>query len=123
MQGKLGFKLCAEPPARVSAREDIYGIVVSGRKPYVVARIADYLSTPKDVANYLNAALEDGDERVLLAALRDAVEAVGGMAEVARRTALSREALYRALSVKGNPRWSTLSAVLRALGVRLSVAA
>jgi probable addiction module antidote protein len=94
---------------------------VSGTKPYAPFRLADYFSSPGAVAAYLNAALEDGDARVLLAALRNAVEAVGGMSELARRTGLSREALYRALSAKGNPRWSTLEAVLRALGVRLSV--
>jgi probable addiction module antidote protein len=85
--------------------------------------MTDYLLTRKDVARYLDAALEEGDERVLLAALRDAAEAVGGMSELARRTGLSRESLYRALSERGNPRWSTLVAILRALGVRLSVAA
>lgn len=92
-------------------------------KPYAVVRLADYLHSPDDVAAYLNAALEDGDERVLLAALRNAAEAIGGVAEVARRSGLSRESLYRALSEKGNPRWSTLVAVLRALGVRISIAA
>lgn len=96
---------------------------MSASKPYAAVRLADYLQSPGDVASYLNAALEDGDERVLLAALRNAAEAVGGMAEVARRSGLSRESLYRALSDKGNPRWSTLAAVLRALGVRISIAA
>ena len=96
---------------------------MSASKPFAEVRLADYLQSPGDVASYLNAALEDGDERVLLAALRNAAEAVGGMAEVARRSGLSRESLYRALSEKGNPRWSTLVAVLRALGVRVSIAA
>jgi DNA-binding phage protein len=52
-------------------------IIVSLSKPYVEVRLADYLRSPGDVASYLNAALEDGDERVLLAALRNAAEAVG----------------------------------------------
>jgi probable addiction module antidote protein len=104
-------------------RRRIGATTATARNPYSAVRVADYLKTPRHVAEYLNAALEDSDERVLLAALRNATEAVGGMAEVARRTGLSRESLYRALSEKGNPRWSTLVAVLRALGVRVTVAA
>jgi probable addiction module antidote protein len=84
-------------------------------------RSADYLRSPEDIAEYLNAALEDGDERVLLLALRNAIDAIGGMTELARRTGLSREALYRTLSEEGNPRLSSLMAILKAFGVELAV--
>jgi probable addiction module antidote protein len=86
-------------------------------------RSADYLKTPEDVAGYLNAALDDGDEAVLLLAIRNAAEAIGGMSELARRSGLSRESLYRMLSSRGNPRLSSLRAILRAFGVELSVRA
>lgn len=79
------------------------------------------LETPADIAEYLDAALEEGDDRVLLMALRNAVAAIGGMTELARRTGLSRETLYRTLSEKGNPRLSTLRAILKAFGVDLAV--
>jgi len=79
------------------------------------------LHTPEDIAEYLDVALEEGDDRVLLMALRNAVDAIGGMTELARRTGLSRETLYRTLSEKGNPRLSTLRRLLRAFGVELSV--
>ena len=79
------------------------------------------LDTPEDIAEYLDVALEEADDRVLLLALRHAVEAIGGMAELANRTGLSRETLYRTLSEKGNPRLSTLRAILKAFDVDLAV--
>ena len=70
----------------------------------------------------LKAALEDTDEpRVLLVALRHLAEAKGGMAKIAKAAGIERESLYRALSARGNPRLSTLTAVTKALGLRLTV--
>lgn len=75
-------------------------------------------------AEYLKAALADDEEpRVLLLALRRITEARGGFAKVAQRARVERESLYRALSARGNPRLSTLVAVTRAVGLRLSVEA
>lgn len=71
---------------------------------------------------YLDAAFDDPDPRIFLIALRNVTLARGGVAAVAARSGLNRESLYRALSEKGNPSIQTLSAVLEALGVRLSVA-
>jgi probable addiction module antidote protein len=84
---------------------------------------SDYLKTPEDIAGYLNAALEDGDERLLLIALRNAANAIGGMTELSRRTGLSRETLYRTLSEGGNPRLSSLKAIFGAFGVEIAVRA
>jgi len=66
--------------------------------------------------------LADGDARAVPVALRTVADAVGGMAVLAERTGLSREALYRTLSDKGNPRLDTLVAILRAFGLRIAVA-
>jgi len=63
----------------------------------------------------------DGDHRALPIALRTAADVLG-MAELARRTGLSRETLYRTLSDKGNPRLDTLGAILGAFGLRLTLA-
>jgi probable addiction module antidote protein len=72
-------------------------------------------------AEYLKAALEDEDEpRVLLIALRHLAQAQG-IAKVAKAAGIERESLYRALSVHGNPRLSTLVAVTKAIGLRLTV--
>ena len=81
----------------------------------------DYLNTPADIAAYLDAALEDGDDAVLLLALRQVAKKTGGMSQLANNAELNRESLYRALSAKGNPRLETLTAVLKTMGLRLSV--
>jgi probable addiction module antidote protein len=79
---------------------------------------------PNFAAEYLKAALEDDDEpQVLLIALRRLAEAQGGLAKVAKAAGIQRESLYRALSSRGNPRLSTLQAVTKALGLRLTVEA
>lgn len=73
-------------------------------------------------AEYLRAAMDDVDEpRVLLIALRHIAEARGGIAKVAKAAGVERESLYRALSRNGNPRLSTLFAVTKAIGLRLTV--
>jgi probable addiction module antidote protein len=73
-------------------------------------------------SEYLKAALEEeGEPRVLLIALRRIAEARGGIAHVARKAGIERESLHRALSGRGNPRFSTLSAVAKAVGLRLTV--
>jgi probable addiction module antidote protein len=79
---------------------------------------------PKFAAEYLRAALEDEDDpRVLLLVLRQIAESRGGIAKVAKAAGIERESLYRALSAKGNPRLSTLVAVTKAIGLKLTVEA
>ena len=74
---------------------------------------------------YLKAALaelDDPDNRAAgLLALRDVADAYGGLGMVATQAGISREALYRSLSPKGNPTLRTLLAVLKSVGMRLSV--
>ena len=67
----------------------------------------------------LDEALAVGDEGDVMYALRAIASARGGIASVAATAGLSRETLYRTLSRSGNPRLSTLLAVMRATGVRL----
>lgn len=79
---------------------------------------------PKFATEYLKAALEDSvEQKVLLIALRRITEARGGFAKVARAAGIERESLHRALSARGNPRLSTLVAVMQAIGLRLTVEA
>jgi probable addiction module antidote protein len=68
-------------------------------------------------------ALDNPEERAGgLLALRSVAEAYGGLGAVAAQAGISRESLYRALSPKGNPTLKTLIAVLKTLGLRLSIA-
>jgi probable addiction module antidote protein len=75
---------------------------------------------------YLRTALESltnpDDRGASLLMLRALAEAYGGLGAIAANAGLSREALYRALSPKGNPTLKTLIAVLKPMGLRLSVA-
>lgn len=83
---------------------------------------ADYIDSPEAAAAYLEAALEDGDAQIIAATLGDIARS-HGMALIAERTGLAREALYKSLSADGNPRLTTLLGVLKAMGLRLSITA
>jgi probable addiction module antidote protein len=88
------------------------------------ALIKELRQKPAFAAEYFKAALEDLDEpQVLLIALRQIAEARGGIAKVAKAAGVERESLYRALSARGNPRLSTLMAVAKAVGLKLTVEA
>jgi probable addiction module antidote protein len=86
------------------------------------AMVRELRENPEFAAEYLRAALEDDNEpSVLLIALRRIAEARGGIAKVAKAAGIERESLYRALSARGNPRLSTLVAVTKAVGLKLTV--
>lgn len=87
--------------------------------PYVEV-LHEWLQDPAQAAAYLDAALEDGDQEVFLLALRDVAEARGFTA-VAQGADLNRENLYRMLSRQGNPQLSSLTALLKSMGLRLAV--
>ena len=82
---------------------------------------SEHLGTPEEMAAYLNAALEEDDMRLILAALGDIARA-RRMAVVAQETGLGRESLYKSLSADGNPEFATVLKVMRALGLRLQAA-
>jgi probable addiction module antidote protein len=87
------------------------------------AMLRELREDPDFAAEYLKAALKEDDPGVLLIALRRVAEARGGLAKVAKSAGIERESLYRALSPGGNPRLSTLVAVTKAMGLKLSVEA
>jgi probable addiction module antidote protein len=85
-----------------------------------------FLQSDRELAvEYLISAtemLDNPDERAGgLIALRAVAEAYGGLGAVAAQAGISRESLYRSLSPKGNPTLKTLVAVLKAVGLRLTV--
>ena len=81
---------------------------------------AEHLETEEDMAADLEAALEDGDTGVIVAALGDIARAKG-MSQIARDAGLGRESLYKALSPSGNPEFATVLRVVQALGLRFHV--
>jgi probable addiction module antidote protein len=84
--------------------------------------LIESLRDPREAENYLNAALEEGDPELFLLALRNVAEAQGGVAQLAEKTKLNRESLYKMLSERGNPELRSLGVLLHALGFRLAVA-
>jgi len=90
------------------------------------AELEELRADPVLAVEYLKAAMEsldNPDDRAAgLVALRTIAEAYGGLGNVAEDAGISRESLYRALSPSGNPTLKTLLAVLKTLGMRLSVA-
>lgn len=90
---------------------------VSHRKQ-VIERLR---ARPKLAAAYVQAAIEAGDQGALLLALRTVAEARGGMTLIAEKAGLKRESVSRALSASGNPRLSSLNAILSATGLQIAV--
>ena len=81
---------------------------------------ADYLKSDEEMVAYLDACIEDdpGDGSLIRVALGTIARA-RGMSQLARDTGISREGLYQALSAEGNPEFSTVMKVIRALKLRL----
>lgn len=82
--------------------------------------VIDYLKTEKDIAGYLNAVLEDGDPALFVAAIGD-ISRAKGMSDIAKKSGVTRESLYRALKIEARPRFETVAKVIHALGMKLSV--
>ena len=89
--------------------------------------IEDIRNHPEDIDGYLETVIEDFEQErdmdAFLLALRTIAEAKEGMSSLAKKTNLSRQALYKAFSSKGNPRLDTLLVILNALGYSLSIKA
>ena len=73
---------------------------------------------PEEAAGYLDAALEAGDKKAFLMALRNVIEARGGMTRAARSSKMNRVSLYKMLSCSGNPGFLNILALLRHAGIR-----
>ena len=79
------------------------------------------LKNPTEAAAYLETVLDEGDQAAIMLALRQVAQAQGGVAEIARKAKLTREATYKMLSKSGNPELRSLTAVLKATGLRIAV--
>ena len=85
------------------------------------ATVASFRDDPEFAAEYLNAVLEDGEQRELMLAMRRMANAFGGVSKLARTTDLNATSLYRTLSPRGNPELRSLRVLLKAMGMRLAV--
>jgi probable addiction module antidote protein len=92
-----------------------------GTRSHEEATIESFRDDPEFAAEYLNQVLEDGDQDELLVALRRMAGAFGGVSGVAEAADLNVTTLYRTLSQRGNPELKSLSAILKAMGLRIAV--
>jgi len=87
--------------------------------------VKEKLKEPEEAISYLNTALEeyekDRDTKAFLLTLHTVTEVRGGITQLAKKTNLNRQHLYKALSNRGNPSLNTLESILRGLGFRLSI--
>lgn len=81
---------------------------------------AEHLKTDADMADYLEACMEEaGDDPAFIAKALGTIARAKGMTQLAKETGLGRESLYKALSGEGNPSFATILKVVNALGIKL----
>jgi len=83
--------------------------------------VVDYLKTEKDIADYLNAVLEEGDYKFLPVALADIARARKVMTSAAKAAGVTRTSLYQSLSENGRPAFETVAKVANSLGYRIAL--
>lgn len=81
---------------------------------------AEYLDSEEMIATYLSEAAASGDEQLFLTALADIARA-RSMTKLAKDSGLGRESLYKSLRAGAKPRFDTISAIMRGMGLQLSV--
>ena len=86
------------------------------------AGLLEDLIDPDEASAYLKAALEEGDRAVFLIAIKQIVNARGGLTKVAKDSNLNRVSLQEMLSGESSPRLDSVSKVLKSLGMKLSIA-
>jgi probable addiction module antidote protein len=108
----------ATSAARNSCGNNLQSMRLKNYKDDLNRRLRD----PEYAAEYLAQVLAEKDNAAFLIALKDVVEAGGGMGNLAGRVGLKRPSLYKILSRNGNPTLETLQEILKPLGLRVSVA-
>ena len=81
---------------------------------------AEYLDSPEIIREYLKISFEEGNSEQLMMALGQVARSQG-ITEIARKTNLSRQNLYKALSEGGSPKFETVKKVIEALGCKLAI--
>jgi probable addiction module antidote protein len=82
--------------------------------------VVDYLNTDEEMALYLEACFEEaGDDAAFIASALGDIARAKGMSDIAAATGLTREGLYKTLSKDGNPSFSAILKVMKALGLKL----
>lgn len=80
--------------------------------------MAEHLTDDQAISEYLTIVMEENDPAELTAALGTIARA-RGMTDIAAKSGLAREAIYKALRPNSQPRFETINRVCHALGVKL----
>lgn len=80
---------------------------------------ARYLNSEEKIAAYLAETLENGTQSDFIRAL-DTVARARSMTELAKKTGIGRESLYKTLSSE-KPRFDTILKIIDALGLQFSI--
>lgn len=99
--------------------------MVDQDKPLKIRKwdVVEYLQSEEDQQLYLEACIEEaGDDAAFIAKVLGDIARARGMTQLAHDTGLARESLYKALSGENNPSFGTILKVIRALGMKLTVA-
>lgn len=80
----------------------------------------DYIKSESDAKAYLKEALEDGDAKLILASLKDVMKFYG-MTKIANKTGLDRSNLYKIMSGKTEPQFSTIMKIVNSLGLTVTL--
>jgi probable addiction module antidote protein len=108
----------ATSAARKNCGDNLRNMRLKNYKADLLKRLED----PHYAAEYLAQVLAEKDSAAFLIALKDVVEAGGGVGSLAGQVGLKRPSLYKILSKNGNPTLETLQEILEPLGLRVSVA-
>jgi probable addiction module antidote protein len=113
------FNSIAHREPRVNEKQKIMAKKAS--RPF--KQVSNELLKDQELAAlYLEECLADGNMELFKLALKNVADArLGGMSALAEKTSLGRESLYKSLSKSGNPKLETLTKILRASGLRLSI--
>jgi len=82
--------------------------------------IAEHLNTQEDIRDFLQEVAATGDEADFIHALNIAARAMG-MTEVAKKAGVTRASLYKSLAEDGNPKFTTICKITKALGCKLAI--
>ncbi len=84
--------------------------------------LEENLNDPKFAAEYLVAALEQGDNKFLTEAMLTVVK-VHGASKTAGEAGIARQAVYKMLTNDGNPSFKNIVKLLEVMGLEITIRA
>lgn len=96
-------------------------MIQKGKIKFYPFDTALFLDNDELIISYLQDAMEEGDQEFMKAL--ETVARAKGMTELAQKTGLSRESLYKMLNGVTKPRYESIQKILAALNLKFTLAA